>query len=116
MTFCEMYEKKCAECPNRYVCKNSTVKPKTRTGKTYKGFSRAQLIDILAEYAVFTAKVNNSHGGAKKNTAKSDYVSLYQTYPLSSKKYPVFSLSVMYDKMNAEIEKAKEIASFSVAR
>ena len=30
--------------------------------KSYKGYSRAQLIDILADYAVFTATVNNQHG------------------------------------------------------
>lgn len=79
--------------------------------KIYKGFNRGQLIDILADFSVFTARVNNRYGSAM-NTVKSEYVSLYQTYPLSSIKYPGFSLSVMYDKMLEIIDKAKEIASF----
>lgn len=45
--------------------------------KSYKGYSRAQLIDILADYAVFTATVNNQHGGTLQNTNKGDYVGLY---------------------------------------
>ena len=49
--------------------------------KSYKGYSRAQLIDILADYAVFTATVNNQHGGALQNTNKGDYIGLYSTYP-----------------------------------
>lgn len=82
--------------------------------KTYKGFTRGQLIDILADYAVFTATVNNRHGGALQNTNKGDYVGLYSTYPMTSRKYPAFSLSVMFDRMNSEIKKASEIASFHV--
>lgn len=82
--------------------------------KAYKGFTRAQLIDVLADYAVFTANVNNHHGGALQNTNKGDYVGLYSTYPMTSRKYPAFSLSVMFDRMNAEIKKAAEIASFPV--
>ena len=38
--------------------------------KLYKGYTRAQLIDILADYAVFTATINNDHGGAPQNTNK----------------------------------------------
>lgn len=45
--------------------------------KSYKGYTRAQLIDILADYAVFTATVNNNCGGARQNTNKGDYVGLY---------------------------------------
>ena len=82
--------------------------------KSYKGYTRAQLIDILADYAVFTATVNNQHGGALQNTNKGDYVGLYSTYPMASRKYPAFSLSVMFDRMNAEIARAAEIASFRV--
>lgn len=82
--------------------------------KSYKGYTRAQLIDILADYAVFTATVNNDLGGALQNTNKGDYVGLYSTYPLISRKYPAFSLSVMFDRMNADISKAAEIASFRV--
>lgn len=82
--------------------------------KSYKGYSRAQLIDILADYAVFTATVNNQHGGALQNTNKGDYVGLYSAYPITSRKYPAFSLSVMFDRMNAEIAKAAKIASFCV--
>ena len=82
--------------------------------KTYKGFTRAQLIDVLADYAVFTATVNNRHGGARQNTNRGDYVGLYATYPMTSRKYPAFSLSVMFDRMNEEIEKAAEIASFPI--
>lgn len=41
--------------------------------KLYKGYTRAQLIDILADYAVFTATINNDHGGAPQNTNKGDY-------------------------------------------
>lgn len=82
--------------------------------KTYKGYSRAQLIDILADYAVFTATINNHHGDAHQNTNKGDYVGLYSTYPMTSRKYPAFSLSVMFDRMNADITKAAEIASFCV--
>ena len=82
--------------------------------KSYKGYTRAQLIDILADYAVFTATVNNNCGGARPNTNKGDYVGLYSTYPMNSRKYPAFSLSVMFDRMNADIAKAAEIASFRV--
>lgn len=81
---------------------------------TYKGFSRSQLIDILADFAVFTATVNNRHGGTLQNTSKSAYVKLYSTYPMTSRKYPAFSLSTMFDRMNADIAKAAEVASFSV--
>lgn len=42
--------------------------------KSYKGYTRAQLIDILADYAVFTATVNNDRGGALQNTNKGDYI------------------------------------------
>lgn len=82
--------------------------------KSYKGYSRAQLIDILADYAVFIATVNNQHGGTLQNTNKGDYVGLYSTFPMTSRKCPAFSLSVMFDRMNAEIAKAAEIASFCV--
>lgn len=64
--------------------------------KLYKGYTRAQLIDILADYAVFTATINNDHGGAPQNTNKGDYVGLYSTYPMNSRKYPAFSLSVRF--------------------
>ena len=77
--------------------------------KLYKGYTRAQLIDILADYAVFTATINNDHG-----TNKGDYVGLYSTYPMNSRKYPAFSLSVMFDRMNVDIARAAEIASFCV--
>lgn len=53
--------------------------------KLYKGYTRAQLIDILADYAVFTATINNDHGGAPQNTNKGDYVGLYSTYPMNSR-------------------------------
>jgi len=76
--------------------------------------TRAQLIDILADYAVFTATINNDHGGAPQNTNKGDYVGLYSTYPMNSRKYPAFSLSVMFDRMNVDIARAAEIASFCV--
>ncbi len=36
--------------------------------KLYKGYTRAQLIDILADYAVFTATINNDHGGARDDS------------------------------------------------
>ena len=58
--------------------------------KLYKGYTRAQLIDILADYAVFTATINNDHGGAPQNTNKGDYVGLYSTYPMNSRKYMMF--------------------------
>lgn len=82
--------------------------------KLYKGYTRAQLIDILADYAVFTATINNDHGGAPQNTNKGDYVGLYSTYPMNSRKYPAFSLAVMFDRMNVDIARAAEIASFCV--
>ena len=82
--------------------------------KLYKGYTRAQLIDILADYAVFTATINNDHGGAPQNTNKGDYVGLYSTYPMNSRKYPAFSLSVMFDRMNVDIARAAEIASAKV--
>lgn len=82
--------------------------------KSYKGYTRAQLIDILADYAVFTATVNNDRGGALQNTNKGDYVGLYSTYPLISRKYPAFSLSVMFGPHECGHFKAAEIASFRV--
>lgn len=82
--------------------------------KTYKGYSRAELIDILADYAVHRATVNNRHGcGSVQNTNKGDYVGLYSTYPMTSRKYPAFSLTVMFDKMTVEITRAAEIATFA---
>lgn len=80
----------------------------------YKGFTREQLIDILADFAVFTATVDNNYGRGEKNTNKEAYVSLYKTYPVRSRKYPAFSLAVMFDAMISEIQRAREIASFSL--
>ena len=49
--------------------------------KSYKGYTRAQLIDILADYAVFTATVNNNCGGARQNTNKGDYSAAFDHIP-----------------------------------
>ena len=49
--------------------------------KSYKGYSRAQLIDILADYAVFTATVNNQHGGTLQNTNKGDMLGFIAPTP-----------------------------------
>lgn len=83
--------------------------------KTYKGYSRAELIDILADFAVHRATVDNRHGyGSVQNTDKAAYIGLYSTYPMVSRKYPAFSLTVMFDKMTDEITRAAEIAAFTI--
>lgn len=39
MTFCEMHKKSgCAECPNRYACRNSTIKEEAPMFEQYKPF------------------------------------------------------------------------------
>lgn len=84
--------------------------------KTYKGYGREQLIDILADFAVHTATVDNGRPGhgSTKNMNKADYVGLYSKYPMTSKKYPAFSLAGLFESMNDEIARAAEIASFVI--
>lgn len=49
------------------------------------------------------------------NTDRQTYIDLYEDYPITSKKYPAFSLAVMYDKMMDRIQESKEISNFNVS-
>lgn len=81
--------------------------------RLYKGCNKGQLINMLADYSAFKAKVNNKYNQIRMNESKISYVNLYKEYPMVSKLYPAFSLSVMYDNMIHEIEEAKEISKFN---
>ena len=67
--------------------------------KTYKGMTKTEIIaKIVAAQIVEFTKKNNEKGKYIFNTDARDLTALYTTYPMTSKKYPAFSLAGIYDE------------------
>lgn len=69
--------------------------------KTYKGMTRSELIEELANIRAELCRQENmskyGDGLPRKNENKDDWKKLYKNYPMFSPKYPVFSLVAEYD-------------------
>ena len=66
--------------------------------KTYKGMTKGEMVKkiVAAMVAEHTAK-NEKSGKRIYNTDERDLTSLYIAYPMTSKKYPAFSVVGMYE-------------------
>lgn len=76
--------------------------------KTYNGYTRKELIKLLALEKVKLVKKEMESNGKRwdygngfqtENTLVKTWEHLYSTYPLFSKITPMFSLSYLYDEM-----------------
>lgn len=75
--------------------------------QTYKGYTRKELITLLAKEKVRRVKKDMESKGEKwdlgdfqtTNTLTKTWEKLYNTYPIISKVSPMFSLSSLYDEM-----------------
>lgn len=85
--------------------------------KKYKGFTKKELVNILAEEKVRRVKRDMESKGEQwdfgdfqtTNTLIKTWKNLYNTYPIISKSSPMFSLSSLYDEMiEKRGEKVKE--------
>lgn len=66
--------------------------------KTYKGMTKSEMVKkiVAVMVAEHTAK-NEKSGNRIYNTDEIDLTFLYITYPMTSKKYPAFSVVGMYE-------------------
>ena len=73
--------------------------------KTYKGMTRKELIEKIVEAQIADCKArNNKKFGdnlPRMNENKEKWEKFYSTYPMTSKKYPAFSLVGVYDSFYA---------------
>ena len=73
--------------------------------KTYKGMTRSQIIKKIVEAQVADCKArnNNKFGDnlPRVNENLEKWEKFYSTYPMTSKKYPAFSLAGVYDSLYA---------------
>lgn len=76
--------------------------------KKYKGFTKKELITMLAKEKVKLIKKDMENKGQQwefvdgfqtTNTIEKTWENLYKTYPITSKSTPMFSLSKLYDEM-----------------
>lgn len=76
--------------------------------KKYKGFTKKELVTILAEEKAKQVKKelelkgeqwDFGDGFQRTNTLVKTWKNLYNTYPIISKTMPMFSLSKLYDEM-----------------
>lgn len=66
--------------------------------KSYKGMNKTELIKRIVEAQIEEfARKNSETGKNIYNTDVQDLIALYRTYPMTSKKYPVFSLVGIYE-------------------
>lgn len=71
--------------------------------KTYKGFTRTELIDMIAAARSIQCKQQNfekfgNNDYKRRNESILNWKNLYKTYPMTSKKYPEFSLVSLYER------------------
>lgn len=66
--------------------------------KTYNGMTKCEMIKkIVAVMVAENTAKNEKAGKLIYNTDERDFASLYITYPMTSKKYPAFSVVGMYE-------------------
>ena len=66
--------------------------------KTNKGMTKSEMVKKIVAVMVAEHTAKNEKSGKRiYNTDERDLTSLYITYPMTSKKYPAFSVVGMYE-------------------
>ena len=66
--------------------------------KTYKGMTKSEMVKKIVAVMVAEHEAKNEKAGKRiYSTDERDLASLYITYPITSKKYPAFSVVGMYE-------------------
>ena len=66
--------------------------------KTYNGMTKGEMIKKIVAVMVAEHTAKNEKAGKRiYNTDERDLTSLYNTYPMTSKKHPAFSVVGMYE-------------------
>lgn len=66
--------------------------------KTYNGMTKMEMVKKIVAVMVSEFEEKNAKSGKKVyNTDARDLTSHYMTYPMTSKKYPAFSVVGMYE-------------------
>ena len=66
--------------------------------KTYNGITKMEMVKKIVEVVIAEHSAKNEKAGKHiYNTDARDLISLYITYPMTSKKYPAFSVVGMYE-------------------
>ncbi len=66
--------------------------------KTYKGMTKLEMVKKIVE-VIIAENIAKNEKSKKQiyNTDARDLISFYTTYPMTSKKYPAFSVVGMYE-------------------